>query len=160
MRVILRRSHLALAKARWVSWPSIRRMARLLAWTIDRPADDRAGQDEARVERRKRDRDLLLDVVDAKALERPAGDRDVAVAVDPLDIDEVAQHVVAADVVAAGDGLVGGGAERAGNAPVGIELELAIGLEIAAEIAPLVGIDRIGIGVVDPAVSGEQRRPG
>ena len=66
---------------------------------------------------------LPLDVVDPQALERPAGDRDIAVGRDPLGIDEVAQPVVAGDVVAAGDGLVGGDPERAGHAPIGVELE-------------------------------------
>ena len=121
----------------------------------DFPARDRAGQDEACVERRKRDWDLFLDIVDAQPLECPAGNRDVAGAVDPFDIDEVAQHIVAADVVAAGDSLVGCGAQRPGDAPVRIELELAIGFEITAEIAPLVEPDRIGIGIVDPPVGDE-----
>src|SRR5207248_10876913 len=42
-----------------------------------------------RVDRRKRDRDLLLYVIDAQAFECPAGNADVAIRSDPVDFDQV-----------------------------------------------------------------------
>ena len=41
------------------------------------PADHRPIEAKAGVDRRQRDRNLLLHIVDAQALERPAGDADV-----------------------------------------------------------------------------------
>ena len=54
---------------------------------LDSPAEDRRIEPEARIDRRQGDRDSLLDIVDPQALERPAGDRDVAVGADPLGVD-------------------------------------------------------------------------
>ncbi len=51
---------------------------------------------EAGVDRWKGDRNLLLPIVGAQALERPAGDRNVGIGADPLGVDEAAQPVVAA----------------------------------------------------------------
>ena len=55
--------------------------------------------------------------------------------VDPLEIDGGAQAIVAADVVTAQERAVARAAHRSGQAPIGIELELAVGEDIAAEIA-------------------------
>ena len=74
MRVSRRRSQRALAKARCVSWPSTRRIDRLLACSSTLPPRIGVVEPEPGVDRRQRDRDALLDVVDAQALERPAGD--------------------------------------------------------------------------------------
>ena len=109
-----------------------------VALKFDPPAGD-AVDEEAGVDRWKRDRDLLLDIVDSKPFERPAGNANVGMRIDPLGIDEVAQPVVVGDVVALGDGLVGRRAQRRRDAPDGIELELAVGFEITAEIVPVAG---------------------
>src|SRR3546814_19017874 len=53
---------------------------------------------------------------------------------DPLDLEGRAQAVVAADVVAAHEGAVGRDATRIADAPLGIDLELARTLQIAAEL--------------------------
>src|SRR5262249_20296658 len=92
---------------------------------FDLAAKDIANPDSG-IDRRKRDRNLLLNVVDAETLERPGSDRNVGVGGNPLGVDEIAQAVVAGEVVAAGDGLVARPAERSGDAPFGTELELAI----------------------------------
>ena len=55
--------------------------------------------------------------------------------VDPLEIDGGAQAIVAADVITAQERAVAGAAHRSGQAPIGIELELAVGEDIAAKIA-------------------------
>src|SRR3546814_6989543 len=54
--------------------------------------------------------DLL--VVKAQRLRRPAGDRQIALPADPLDLESRAQPVVAADVIAAHEGAVGRDAAR------------------------------------------------
>src|SRR4029078_7212294 len=62
------------------------------------PAGD-AVDEEAGVDRWKRDRDLLLDIVDSKPFERPAGNANVGMRIDSLGVDEVAKQVVAGDFV-------------------------------------------------------------
>src|SRR6185369_10231958 len=81
---------------------------------FDFSAENLVAEPDPGIDRRQRDRDLLLDIVDPQALERPAGDRNVGIGRDPLSIDEIAQAVVAGDVVAPGHGLVSGPAEGAG----------------------------------------------
>src|SRR4051795_12845435 len=60
---------------------------------------------EARIDRGQSDRNFLLDIVRAQPFERPAGNGDVGIRGDSLDIDDVAQPVVVRDVVAAGGRL-------------------------------------------------------
>jgi len=75
------------------------------------PAGDGIGKTEARIDGRERDRQLALAIVDAQTLKRPAGDGDVAVGRNPFDIHEIAQPVVAGEVVAPRNRLVGGRAK-------------------------------------------------
>ena len=99
---------------------------------LQRSTDKRGIQPEARVDRGQRDRHLLLDVVDPQPLERPTGDRDVAVGVDPLDIDRASQAVVLGNVVAPRDRLVGSDPGEAGYAPLRVKLRFPVRFEIGA----------------------------
>src|SRR3546814_6586702 len=71
----------------------------------------------AEINDRQRDRLLSLLVVKAQRLRRPAGDRQIALPADPLDLESRAQPVVAADVIAAHEGAVGRDAARIADAP-------------------------------------------
>ena len=137
-----------------MSWPSTAQDCQAVGLKFDFAADHRLVEPEAGVERRQGDRDALLDVVDAQALEAQPLSRH-SVGADPLDIDEAAQHVVAGDVVLAGDGLVGRGPERAGHAPQGVELGLAIAFEIAAQPTLFAGIVVGQVRIVALAVGQE-----
>src|SRR3546814_16487606 len=75
-----------------------------------------------------------LFVVDAQRLHRPASNREIAVAIDPLEPDRVAQPIVARNVVAAQEGVVGREPDRSADTPVRIELIAARGIELAAKI--------------------------
>src|SRR3546814_14562698 len=76
--------------------------------------------------------DLL--VVKAQRLRRPAGDRQIALPADPLDLESRAQPVVAADVIAAHEGAVGRDAARIADAPARIDLKFARAFQIAAKL--------------------------
>src|SRR6187551_1710526 len=93
-------------------------------------------EQQAGVDRRKSDRDSLLDVVYSKSLERPARDRNVTVGRDPLCVDRAAQPVVAGYVVPARHRLVARDACEAGDGPQRVELEPAVRFEIAAQLTP------------------------
>src|SRR3954454_4013271 len=67
-----------------------------------RPTAGNVVKTKARIDRWQRDRDLLLAVVNAQALERPAGDGDVAVGRNPLGIDDVAESIVVGVVITEG----------------------------------------------------------
>ena len=123
---------------------------------LDLAANDAVVDQETGIERRQGDRDFFLVVVDAHPLERPAADRNIAFGADPLDLHEIAEHVVAGDVILARDRPVGGRAQRAGDAPMGVELELAVGLEIPPEAVVVIRVGRVGIGIGGLAISDER----
>ena len=89
-----RRSQRALAKARCVSWPSMRRMARLLACSSTLPPSTGSSR-RSRASCRQCNRDPVLLVGAPQALKCPSLDRDIAVEVDALGVDETAQPIVA-----------------------------------------------------------------
>src|SRR5206468_358663 len=74
---------------------------------LDLSAQNRIIEPEAGIDRRQRERNRFLNVIAALALKCPARDRNIAVERNPLGIDEVAEEVVASDVIAARDRLVG-----------------------------------------------------
>ncbi len=82
----------------------------------------------------ERDRLSSLHVGGAQRLHRPAGDRKIAVARDPLGFHHGAQPIVAGDIVTAQEGLVGGQAGRARDRPVRPDLEAAVRIDIAAYV--------------------------
>ena len=102
---------------------------------FDLAAQQRIGEAMAIVDRGQGQRHLALIGAEAQGLRRPAGDREIGILVDPLDIDRGAQPVVPADVVTAQEGPVARAPRRSGHAPIGIELELAVGKDVAAKIA-------------------------
>ena len=122
---------------------------------LDLAADHRRVEPHPGIERRQRDRNALLDVVDAEALEGPAGERDIGIRADPLEIEKASQLVVAGDVILAGDSLVRRDTKGAGQAPQGIELCLAVAFKVTAEPAPLVGIVVGEIRILTLAVGDE-----
>src|SRR3546814_18467850 len=74
-----------------------------------------------------------LFVVDAQRLHRPASNREIAVAIDPLEPDRVSQPSVARNVVAAQEGVVGREPDRFAATPVRIELIAARDIGITAK---------------------------
>src|SRR3546814_17596055 len=96
-----------------------------------------------------------LFVVDAQRLHRPASNREIAVAIDPLEPDRVAQPIVARNVVAAQEGVVGREPDRSADTPVRIELIAARGIEIAAQI-----LFAVRWGGANMIVRSEERRVG
>ena len=81
---------------------------------------------------RKRDKALVARL--QQQLRGPAFHHEIAVVVDPLYRHVAAQPVVAADVVAAQESAVAGHPDGALYAPVRVELPLAVGKQVAAEI--------------------------
>ena len=69
-----------------------------------------------------------------QALEGPAFDREVALHAEALELVEVPQRVVARDVVAAQERVVGGEAKAERRTPVATVLEAAVTEDIAAEL--------------------------
>ena len=100
---------------------------------LDPSAENGVCDPPARVDGGQGDRLGSGDVGEPQPLERPAGDRDVAVDGDPLEIGDRAQTIVARDVVAAHERPVGRVAAREGHAPIGAEDEPAAALDIAAD---------------------------
>ena len=117
--------------------------------------EDEATDAPAIVDLGQRDRLHALAVVDAQRLHRPAGDREIAVAVDPLELRGVAQPVVARDAVAAQEGAVGRQAQRPARAPFGRELVARDAVDITAcRPAGVAEVD--GVEVVRAAAVGEE----
>src|SRR4029434_7157626 len=110
---------------------------------------------QARVNRWQGDRNAVLLVGAAKALESPAFDRNIAVERNPLGIDDAAQPVIARDVVPPCDRLVGCSPQRTGQRPIRVKLEPAITLEISAKAMLVVGGEIRGVGVGYFAVGDE-----
>jgi len=99
---------------------------------------------------------LALVGIEPERLRRPARDREIGPVGDPLEVDGRAEAVIPADVVAAQEGAVAGEADRSGEAPVGRELEAAIGIEIAARIAlQAVGAGEVGGPVREGGKAGD-----
>ncbi len=101
-------------------------------------------QAAAVIDRGQGQRHQSLRIVNPHGLGGPASDAEIAVFIDPLDIERGAQPVIAADIIAAQEGAVRRQTAIAGQTPFGRELELAVRLDIAAPrlLAGGGGVDR------------------
>src|SRR3546814_6600355 len=78
---------------------------------------------------------LPLIVIGPQRLHGPSGDGQIAFEADPLDLGKAAQPVVARNVIAAQEGVVGRHPARKAHPPQWIELEPAVAVHIAAQVA-------------------------
>ena len=97
-------------------------------------AEQRVVEAVAVVDLGQGDRHQTLLLIGQQHLRVPAGDREIRIVIDALDVDGRAQAVVAADVVAAQERPVAGEARRSRHAPVRVELEASVGVEIPAPV--------------------------
>ena len=80
-------------------------------------------------------RNLPLILIQPQRLRSPACQREIGIAVNPLQIQHGAQPVIPADVITAQESAVAGAADGTRQAPFRGELELAIGKNISAKIS-------------------------
>ncbi len=109
----------------------------------------------------QRDRLHTLGIVEAQRLDVPAGDRQVTVVVNPLDLRRRAQPIIIGQVVTAQERLVGDETHRSRDAPLGRQLEPRDAIEIAPEalLSSRHAGDEVVAASADGGISGDAVRP-